>query len=468
MLPCIEFPQGCRSGEGWYRALGVPTDSLALPKEVSCDRHAHSASREISVDFATALDEGQILRQDAAGTNDLRTTKRRRDNAPALPTTPVAKDADQAEHLASACSLGASQPPCTTETRTGHVVSESVWAPDSLPEVTRSQIETASFSQPSDSQNADEEVLKSTRVLKESEMSSKLLSLMQQLERFYSQDINIQHEGGPLQESTLNKMVERISAFFWFAKRVKGIEPALSLCSDPSAVQDFIQFATEKRKIKAVTASRYNSAFFEAVKFLNAQAGNCGPVEESSMMQLRSLQRQLESQARKERFSKQAAKPLAERKIVYPGILELCRELKWQVQELTGLERARCAMDPCLLLMYCAANPRCVKEFSTLHLYGGQSTEECHDQNFICFSQDSSVVLLEGDYKTKYAYGRSRTDLTALPSLMYYIKLYQQKFRPQLLKGNAHDFFFEAKNRAPFSTASYSQYISSRNTFQSG
>ena len=270
-------------------------------------------------------------------------------------------------------------------------------------------------------------------------MSSELLSLMQQLERFYSQDINIQREGGPLQESTLKKMVGRISAFFWFAKRVKGIEPALSLCSDTSAVQDFIQFPTEKRKIKAVTASRYISAFLEAVKFHNAQAGEHGPVEESSMMQLQSLQRQLESQARKERFSKQAAKPLAERKIVYPGILELYRELKWQVQELTGLERARCAMDLCLLLMYCAANSGRVKEFSTLHLYDGQSTEECCDQNFTCFGQDGSVVL---------------------PSLTYYIELYQQKFRPHLLMGNAHDFFFEAKNRALFSTASYSQYIS--------
>ena len=79
-------------------------------------------------------------------------------------------------------------------------------------------------------------------------MSSKLLSLMQQLERFYSQDINIQHEGGPLQESTLNKMIERISALFWFAKRVKGIKPALPLCSNTSAVQDFIQFCDRKVK----------------------------------------------------------------------------------------------------------------------------------------------------------------------------------------------------------------------------
>ena len=152
LLGCTEFPQRCRSGEGWYRALGVPTDSLALPKEVFRDRHAHSASREISVDVASASDEGQILGQDATGTNDLRATKRRQDDAPVSPTNSVAKDADLEKHVAITCSPGASEPPCTTETCTDHVVSESVWAPHSLPEVARGQTEKASFSQPSDSQ----------------------------------------------------------------------------------------------------------------------------------------------------------------------------------------------------------------------------------------------------------------------------------------------------------------------------
>ena len=113
-------------------------------------------------------------------------------------------------------------------------------------------------------------------------------------------------------------------------------------------------------------------------------------------------------------------------------------------------------MDLCLLLMYWTANPGGVKEFFTLRLYAGQSTEECRNKNFICCGQDGSVVLLEGDYKTKYAYGPSRTNLTALPFLTYYIELYRQKFMSQLLMGNPHDFFFQAKNRALFSTASYS------------
>lgn len=67
---------------------------------------------------------------------------------------------------------------------------------------------------------------------------------------------------------------------------MKSIQPVLFLCSDTSALQDFKQFATEKRKIKEVTASRYISAFLNAIKFLNAQAGKLGAVEESSIMQL--------------------------------------------------------------------------------------------------------------------------------------------------------------------------------------
>ena len=103
-----------------YRKRSLVTAMCILP------------AKEISVDFASPSDEGQILRQNAAGTNDPRTAKRKRDDAPASPTTPVAKDADQAAHVANACSLGASQPPCTTETRTGHIVSQSVWAPHLL------------------------------------------------------------------------------------------------------------------------------------------------------------------------------------------------------------------------------------------------------------------------------------------------------------------------------------------------
>ena len=82
----------------------------------------------------------------------------------------------------------------------------------------------------------------------------------------------------------------------------------------------------------------------------------------------------------------QATKPLVDRKVIHPEILELCllelcRELKWQLEELRGLERARCAMDLSLLI-YCAANLGRAEEFFTLRIFSGQSAKECRDQSF--------------------------------------------------------------------------------------
>ena len=54
----------------------------------------------------------------------------------------------------------------------------------------------------------------------------------------------------------------------------------------------------------------------------------------------------------------------------------------------------------------------------------------------------SSVIRLDCDYKTKYAYGSNQTNLTQLHLLTHHINLYCQKFYPQLLIGNAHSLFF--------------------------
>ena len=56
--------------------------SLALPKEVSGDSYADS------VDFVSMSEKGQLLGQDAVGTNDLRIAKRSHDDASTLATSP--------------------------------------------------------------------------------------------------------------------------------------------------------------------------------------------------------------------------------------------------------------------------------------------------------------------------------------------------------------------------------------------
>ena len=96
----------------------------------------------------------------------------------------------------------------------------------------------------------------------------------------------------------MNKMIKRVSSFLWYVKKVNHIEPVLAICGDAHAVQDFIRFASEKQKIKAITCSRYISAFFSIIKFLNASPESPS-VTGRSMEQLRTLQRQLEGVHRK-------------------------------------------------------------------------------------------------------------------------------------------------------------------------
>ena len=95
------------------------------------------------------------------------------------------------------------------------------------------------------------------------------------------------------------------------------------------------------------------------------------------------MQRQLEHLSRKERVDDLARKP-QEDKVVYSELLELCRELKWEVSKLNGASQARSCIN--LLLLCRAGNPGWVKEYITLRIYWNQCSEESKDQNLICFN----------------------------------------------------------------------------------
>ena len=213
------------------------------------------------------------------------------------------------------------------------------------------------------------------------------------------------------------------------------------------------------RGCKAISCSRYITAFINVSKVpLNSHGNNEKEDLNNSLERLRSIQRQLERISRKKRVDDLAKKPQVER-VVYSELLELCRELKWEVNEKTGQDQARSCMNLCLLLLYCAANPGRAKEYITLRIYKNQSEEDCRDKNFICFAENGSVFLFENAYKTRPTYGPNRTDLTPL-SFLTYLQLYITKLRPLLLNGKGHDFFSLNRRGDPFTHASYNNYIS--------
>ena len=162
--------------------------------------------------------------------------------------------------------------------------------------------------------------------LSEVEMTGELRSAIRKVREFYSGEINFQRDGDRMQQSTIGKLVERICRFLWFVKHVKHSEPDLSYCGNAEMVQEFVNFMINQRHVKAITCSRYCTAFINVLKFLNSEKSSAECFE--SMESLRCLQRQLERTSKREKKTVSVLNPRPAEKIVYAELLELCREFK--------------------------------------------------------------------------------------------------------------------------------------------
>ena len=162
------------------------------------------------------------------------------------------------------------------------------------------------------------------------ELSPNLRFEFSEVRKFYSLELNIDREGSALQASTIEKMIERISRYLWFLKYVKHIAPVqLFHCANPEFVQEFVRFMMDRRGVKAITCSRYITAFINASKVPLNSFKNSEQLDVSeSIEKIRSIQRQLERIAKRQRVHDLANKPQVKRKVVNTELLELCRELK--------------------------------------------------------------------------------------------------------------------------------------------
>lgn len=100
---------------------------------------------------------------------------------------------------------------------------------------------------------SDEKKKKPGGTLSEAEMTPRLRSEFCKIKEFYSGQLNCDREGSSLQNTTIDKMIERASGFLWFFKNVACVEPALVHCTNPQFVQEFVHFLMNDRGVKPIT-----------------------------------------------------------------------------------------------------------------------------------------------------------------------------------------------------------------------
>ena len=96
-------------------------------------------------------------------------------------------------------------------------------------------------------------------------------------------------------------MIKRISRYLWFLTYIKDIAPLeLFHCTNLEFVQEFVSFMIDKRGVKAITCSRYITAFTNVSKVpLNSFKTREQMDVSESIEKIRGIQRQLERIAKR-------------------------------------------------------------------------------------------------------------------------------------------------------------------------
>ena len=295
-------------------------------------------------------------------------------------------------------------------------------------------------------------------------MSDELKMEMKELERFYRTDLNPARDGVPLSTSTMEKTRERCRCFFFYVKASHpDRELSLSLCNDTDLVVEYIVFLRDKRKLKPSTLSRTISVMLSVVKFnFRHKAIAHDRIEE--VVLLRRLQSQLDRESRLLSKSRKEGLSGKTRSFYHAHILEAAKSLRSKYEEGSGRVSVRHLHDFIIISLFITVLPGRSKELRTLQLHdegrqGPLALDSVQGSNFIVFSQDGSISILQTDFKTAKTIGPTRLNISSDDMLAFYLKVYLKK-RHLLLLGKTHEYFFTSYKGDPFlSSGAFSKYV---------
>lgn len=299
-------------------------------------------------------------------------------------------------------------------------------------------------------------------------ISAELREELRQLNEFYTSDINLSRDCCKLTDTTMTKINERIMCFLGFVKIYSPFERlSLNLASNLKFLGEYVKYLTNVRKLMASTVSRNLSAILSALKYTQREMPDLEKLPE--VIAIRNMQRQLarEEELTRKRKREGFSTSTKNEALLFSHILDVMRQLRDQYYTTSGITSSRYLHDFVLLCLYTRALPGRGKELRTLQLIDHTTSERqfqadsVEELNALHFQSDGSVTLTEVDFKTVKTMGPSKIDLTDDEWLVYFIKIYAQKYRPTLLLGKNHKYFFVNKIGDAFlSSAAFSKYIS--------
>ena len=276
----------------------------------------------------------------------------------------------------------------------------------------------------------------------------------------------------PLANSTMAKIIERVSQFFWYCKNVKQLIPTFELVEDIALVEQFVDFLQADSKRSMGTVALIIQALIHVAKF-NNRSNFFNFDEIPSIRKLRNIQAGLLRLYERGRKMANPNQTKGKIKLFWTEILDIVRKLINTYESFDGnkVEEGRLLHDITLTLMLVSASPNRNIDYMKLILVDRRFDDDdkmndefmpenqC-DANYLILTFDGQVIIRDYVYKTAKDYGSSDLPITDIEYLKEYLFLFIDKGRQRIMMDNTHDFLFMKTNGEPFNLSSeFSYYL---------
>ena len=303
--------------------------------------------------------------------------------------------------------------------------------------------------------------------LKREDTCDQLQSELDELSKFYRISVNPLRKCSAFSPSTLSKFLERVKCFLNFC-RIKYPQQKLDfrLVENVDIVQSYTTYQIEERKLNISTVVRTITALINLCKFLHRSSEDLDSC--ASLVRLKNVQRQLSE--RQHRYQLAVKAGLCDDKtpsFMFQHILDTIKSLKDKVDCSKGKPgHIRMLHDFLMIALYVTSMCGRSKELRTLEFFH-ESLEGKEFQFdwkrtcnvFVVSADEKHFTLYENDFKNVKNRGPSKFEMDSSMWLIPYVKEYVCK-RQDLLSGKSHSFMFMTVTGLPFSSSSFTSYLS--------
>ena len=297
------------------------------------------------------------------------------------------------------------------------------------------------------------------------------LIALSKFRKFWSKHLVAERPTAHLAPSTLKKILNRITQYFFYLSTILKKEPLLDDCENITRISSFIEYLIKERSVSHGTAGLIVQALLYVAKYMNKSHFTDDFRKVESVNKMRNLQAGLFRLYERGKKMADPENTKSKLKLVWTEILDVVRKVVNAFEHFSGgkIQEARLVHDLVLILFLVTVSPNRNLDHMRLEIVDlrwkrdvkiHELSHSDAESNYLVLLNDGRILLKDYVFKTASTYGSSCLELQDIGYLTEYLLIYVDKHRKKLLLSKQHPYLFMKMSGDPFSSsAEFSMYL---------